>query len=81
MNDVMIIAGAGFLLTVIGIMAPVLKLNGAIVRLTTVVEQLEDLIKEKTDKLDVRVTKHGQEIDDIRVKQAEQEQRIKILEK
>lgn len=81
MNDVMIIAGAGFLLTVIGIMAPVLKLNGAIVRLTTVVEQLEDLIKDKTDKLDARVTKHGQEIDDIRVKQAEQEQRIKILEK
>ena len=81
MNDVMIIAGAGFLLTVIGIMAPVLKLKGAIVRLTTVVEQLEDLIKEKTDKLDARVTKHGQEIDDIRVKQAEQEQRIKILEK
>lgn len=81
MNDVMIIAGAGFLLTVIGIMAPVLKLNGAIVRLTTVVEQLEDLVKDKTDKLDARVTKHGQEIDDIRVKQAEQEQRIKILEK
>lgn len=81
MNDVMIIAGAGFLLTVIGIMAPVLKLNGAIVRLTTVVEQLEDLIKEKTDKLDARVTKHGQEIDDIRVKQAEQETRIKLLEK
>lgn len=81
MNDVMIIAGAGFLLTVIGIMAPVLKLNGAIVRLTTVVEQLEDLIKDKTDKLDARVTKHGQEIDDIRVKQAEQEQRIKVLER
>lgn len=81
MNDVMIIAGAGFLLTVIGIMAPVLKLNGAIVRLTTVVEQLEDLIKEKTDKLDARVTKHGQEIDNIRVKQAEQETRIKLLEK
>lgn len=81
MNDVMIIAGAGFLLTVIGIMAPVLKLNGAIVRLTTVVEQLESLIQDKTNKLDARVTKHGQEIDDIRVKQAEQEQRIKILEK
>lgn len=81
MNDMVIIGGAGFLLTVIGIMAPVLKLNGAIVRLTTVVEQLEDLIKDKTDKLDARVTKHGQEIDDIRVKQAEQEQRIKVLER
>lgn len=81
MSDIMIVSGAAFLLTVIGIMAPVLKLNGAIVRLTTVVEQLEDLIKDKTDKLDARVTKHGQEIDDIRVKQAEQEQRIKILEK
>lgn len=81
MNDVMIIAGAGFLLTVIGIMAPVLKLNGAIVRLTTVVEQLESLIQDKTNKLDARVTKHGQEIDDIRVKQAEQEQRIKVLER
>lgn len=81
MNDVMIIAGAGFLLTVIGIMAPVLKLNGAIVRLTTVVEQLESLIQDKTNKLDARVTKHGQEIDDIRVKQAEQETRIKLLEK
>ena len=81
MSDILIVSGAAFLLTVIGIMAPVLKLNGAIVRLTTVVEQLEDLIKDKTDKLDARVTKHGQEIDDIRVKQAEQEQRIKILEK
>lgn len=81
MSDIMIVSGAAFLLTVIGIMAPVLKLNGAIVRLTTVVEQLEDLIKDKTDKLDARVTKHGQEIDDIRVKQAEQEQRIKVLER
>lgn len=81
MHDAMIIAGAAFLLTVIGIMAPVLKLNGAIVRLTTVVEQLEGLINDKTDKLDARVTKHGQEIDDIRVKQAEQEQRIKVLER
>lgn len=81
MSDILIVSGAAFLLTVIGIMAPVLKLNGAIVRLTTVVEQLEDLIKDKTDKLDARVTKHGQEIDDIRVKQAEQEQRIKVLER
>lgn len=81
MSDILIVSGAAFLLTVIGIMAPVLKLNGAIVRLTTVVEQLEELIKDKTDKLDARVTKHGQEIDDIRVKQAEQEQRIKVLER
>lgn len=81
MNDVMIIAGAGFLLTVIGIMAPILKLNGAIVRLTTVVEQLESLVKDKTDKLDERVTKHGQEIDELRIKQTDQEARIKQLEK
>ena len=44
-------------------------------------ERLEQLVKEKTDKLDERVTKHGQEIDELKNKQTEHEERIKHLEK
>ena len=81
MNDSVIVAVVGFLGGLVALIMPIIRLNSNITRLTTVVERLEVLVKEKTDKLDERVTKHGQEIDDIRVKQAEQETRIKLLEK
>ena len=81
MSDSAIVAVVGFLGGLIALIMPIIRLNSNITRLTTVVERLEVLVKEKTDKLDERVTKHGQEIDDIRVKQAEHETRIKQLER
>lgn len=67
-------------MTLMAVVTPIIKLNTNIVRLTTVVEQLEQLVKEKTDKLDERVTTHGKEIDDIKLQQANHEARIKQLE-
>lgn len=81
MNDGMIIAAISFLVGLIAVMSPVIKLNNNITRLTTVVEKLESLVKDKTDKLDQRVTRHGQEIDELKTKTTEHEERIKNLEK
>ena len=81
MNDSVIVAVVGFLGGLVALIMPIIRLNSNITRLTTVVERLEVLVKEKTDKLDERVTKHGQEIDELRIKQTDQEARIKQLEK
>ena len=80
MPDGTIIAAVGLIVGLIAIIKPIIDLNGNIAKLTTVVEQLEKLIKEKTDQLDKRVTKHGEEIDNIKIVQAEHETRINQLE-
>lgn len=81
MSDGTILAGLGFIVTLIAVLAPVMRLNSNITELTVVVKQLKEIVKEKTDKLDERVTKHGEEIDEIRTKQTEHEARIKQLER
>lgn len=80
MPDGMIIAAVGLIVGLIAIIKPIVDLNANIAKLTTVVEQLEKLIKDKTEQLDRRVTKHGEEIDELTVKQAEHETRIHQLE-
>ena len=79
--DNYIIALVGFLGGLVALMTPIIRLNSNITRLTTAVENLEKMVKEKTDKLDERVTRHGKEIDDLKNKQTEHEERIKHLEK
>lgn len=81
MTDEMIMTILGVIVALIAVMTPMFKLNSNIVRLTTVVERLEDLVKEKTDKLDTRVTAHGKEIDALKVDVEKHEVRIKQLEK
>ena len=81
MADTTIVAVVGFLGGLIALIAPVIRLNSNITRLTTVVERLEALVKEKTDKLDERVTNHGREIDELKIKQAEHDTRLRQLEK
>ena len=79
--DNYIIALVGFLGGLIALITPIIRLNSNITRLTTVTERLEQLVKEKTDKLDARVTKHGEEIDQLFLKQTEHETRLQHLEK
>lgn len=81
MTDGMIVAFIAFIGGIITIVAPVVKLNSNITELTVIVRQLKDLIKEKTDKLDERVTRHGAEIDDLRETAVDHEARIKNLER
>ena len=81
MSDSYIIALIGFLGGLVALITPIIRLNSNITRLTTVVERLEVIVKEKTDKLDERVTKHGTEIDEIKIRQAEHDTRLRQLEK
>lgn len=81
MTDSVIIAAIGVLGGLVALITPIIKLNSNITRLTTVVERLEALVKEKTDKLDERVTQHGKEIDEIRIKQQDHDTRLKQLER
>lgn len=81
MTDSVIIAAIGVLGGLVALITPIIKLNSNITRLTTVVERLEALVKEKTDRLDVRVTKHGEEIDELRLKQTEHDTRLRQLER
>ena len=81
MNDGIIVAAIGLIVGLIAIITPIMKLNGNIVRLTTVVDQLEKLVADETAKLDKRVTTHGEEIDKLKIDVAGHEVRIKQLEK
>lgn len=81
MQDGLIVAAIGVIVGLIAIITPIMKLNGNIVRLTTVVDSLEELVKDKTDKLDTRITNHGEEIDKLKIDVAGHEVRIKQLEK
>ena len=81
MPDGLIVAAVALIAGLIAIIKPIIDLNTNIAKLTTAVTALEDLVKEKTEQLDKRITKHGEEIDDIKVKQVEHETRITHLEK
>ena len=81
MTDTMIEASVGFLGGLVVLVAPILRLNSTITKLTTIVEKLEEIVKDKTDKLDERVTQHGKEIDEIRIRQQDHDTRLKQLEK
>lgn len=81
MTDTMILGALGVIVSLIAIVTPIIRLNSNIVRLTTVVDRLEKLFEDKTNKLDTRVTKHGQEIDQLNIDIASHEVRLKALEK
>lgn len=81
MQDGFIVAAIGVIVGLIAIITPIIKLNGNIVRLTTLMDQLEKLMNDKTAKLDKRITTHGEEIDKLKIDVAGHEVRIKQLEK
>jgi hypothetical protein len=81
MSDQIIIALGGLIVTLIAIMAPIVRLNGNITELNVLFRELKSLVEDKTDNLDKRVTEHGKEIDDIRIKQTQHEERLRQLEK
>ena len=76
MNDGIIIGGAGFLVTLIALIKPIINLNTSITELKTSIDQFKDSI----NKLDARITAHGHELDTIKERIANHEARIHILE-
>lgn len=59
------------------VIVPVIRLNTNITSLTASVQALKDIIEELKD----RITTHGKEIDEMRVKLADHDARISNLEK
>lgn len=81
MNDGMIIGAVGLIVGLVAIISPIVRLNANITKLSTLLEQLERIVRDKTDELAKRITEHGKEIDDLRIQQSNHEARIKALEK
>ena len=71
----------GFIVAMIAIVAPIVKLNMNISRLNTTIEILSKDMSEKHHSLDKRVTKHGNQIDELEKVTVNHEVRITAIEK
>ena len=77
LTDQLIMAALGFIGALLVVLKPILNLNTNITELKMSI----DAFKETVSKLDDRITKHGEEIDDMKAQLVDHEARIKNLEK
>lgn len=77
MNYEILIGLLAFVITMIGVVSPIIKLNNNITELKASVDSLKDIIAE----LKERISSHGHEIDDMKVMLANHEARLKALER
>ena len=77
MTDQLIMAALGFVGALLVVLKPILNLNTNITELKMSI----DAFKETVSKLDDRITKHGEEIDDMKETLVNHEVRISNLEK
>jgi hypothetical protein len=71
----------GFIVAMIAIVTPIVKLNMNISRLNTTIEILSKDTQEKHSNLDKRVSKHGDQIDALEKVTVNHEVRITNIEK
>lgn len=81
MSDTSIITVFGFVVMLIAIIAPIIKLTSHISEIKTILQRFEKEYKENHKKLEARVTKHGTEIDGLKESIVEHDVRISSLEK
>ena len=77
MTDGMIMATLGFIGALLVVLKPILNLNTSITELKVSIDAFRDTV----NKLDNRITKHGEEIDTIKETLVNHEARITNLEK
>lgn len=77
LTDGIIVAVFSFVGAMIVVLKPILNLNTSITELKVSI----DAFKNTVSKLDDRITKHGEEIDDMKAQLVDHEARIKNLEK
>ena len=77
MTDGMIMATLGFVGALLVVLKPILNLNTSITKLKVSIDAFRDTV----NKLDNRITKHGEEIDTIKETLVNHEARITNLEK
>lgn len=81
MTDTNIILVLGFVVTLIAVMTPIIKLNTSITKLNVT---MENLIKKQSDdhfNISERVTAHGKKIDDLSERIAAIENEVENLDK
>ena len=81
MSDTLIITVFGFVVMLIAVITPIVKLISHISELKTILERFEKEYKENHKKLEYRVTKHGVEIDELKETLVEHDVRLSSLEK
>lgn len=81
MNLEILVALLGFIVSMIAIVTPIIKLNVNISRLNTTIAMFQEDTEEKNKTLDKRVTEHGKQIDELEKKSVNHEVRILGLEK
>lgn len=77
MTDTLIIEAAGFLVAVIAIVAPIVKLNVNIAKLNATLEAMRG----DFDQHDKRITRHGEQIDELEKTVVNHDTRINALER
>lgn len=81
MNWEILVALIGFIVSMIAIVTPIIKLNVNISRLNTTIDMFQEDTEEKRKTLDKRVTEHGKQIDELEKVSVNHEVRIKAIEK
>lgn len=76
MTDTLIIEAAGFLVALIAVVAPIVKLNVNIAKLNATLESMQG----DFDQHDKRIAKHGEQIDELEKIAVNHDTRIVALE-
>jgi uncharacterized membrane-anchored protein YhcB (DUF1043 family) len=80
MTDTLIIEALGFLVGLVAVVAPIVRLNSNIATLNVTLSQMREEQKKDFDNHDKRIEKHGEQIDILNTTVANHDARIEILE-
>ena len=81
MNDTTIMLMVGFIASLIAIITPIIKLNTNISQLNTTLRMFQEASEKEHTSLDKRISKHGDQIDELEKTTANHEVRITAVEK
>lgn len=81
MNDTNIMLIIGFVASMIAIITPIIKLNANITTLNTTLKMFQDNAEREHATLDKRISKHGDQIDELEKTTAGHEIRISAVER
>lgn len=81
MNDTNIMLIIGFVASMIAIITPIIKLNANITTLNTTLKIFQENVEREHATLDKRISKHGDQIDELEKTTAGHEVRISAVER
>ncbi len=81
MSDTIIVEIVGFVVAMIAVVTPIVKLNVNIAKLNATLVLMESNFREKYETHDQRITKHGEQIDELEKTVVNHDTRIHALEK